>query len=55
MTTRCPCCDRAFRRTKKPKAAETTDEAYKRIMTQVRAKIAANLKKPMPKSTPYTR
>jgi hypothetical protein len=49
--SKCPCCNRAFRR-KKPKA-ETADEAYKRVMTKVRAEIVASLRKPMPPKTPY--
>ncbi len=48
--TRCPCCHRRFRR---PKAAETPEQAAVRIRTEARTRVAAGLRKPMPKGTVY--
>jgi len=52
MTNKCPCCNRAIRQ-KKPKAEETPDEAYKRVIGKARANLAASLRKPMPPKTAY--
>ena len=52
MTNKCPCCNRAIR-AKKPKAEETPEERFDRVIRKARANAMASLRKPMPLKTKY--